>query len=320
MPKCVQCQKTFASRQSLSNHKKNIHGKAGESTLKKEELSLIDMLSKKHGKNTQEEPTKEELANKVINSLLKDDKPLMDDESESEEELEQVSDVSPKSKSLQEYSDVESDENETESKSENEDQKLLKVFNDLHSKFDDDDEVHNDLLILLKEMKERQCITNDEYEKLKTDLQRKIQLNLYETIMSTTEDMIRNDKFQILQLLRGMKRDERVMKAMDLCKKYFGGEDVFEEIVRILPTLDNNLGALQIKVILNQIRKTKYRVQQVLTRLINSTERSFVLQRLKSEGLLTDEEYEKLSISPNTLGSISKIVRGKGLYLRKSQK
>ncbi len=53
------------------------------------------------------------------------------------------------------------------------DKKLLKVFNDLYSKVDEDDEIHNDLLILLDELKQRKCITKDEYKTLKNSMEKR---------------------------------------------------------------------------------------------------------------------------------------------------
>ena len=90
-------------------------------------------------------------------------------ESESEEEEEEEE---SKSKEVSESEPEEVSEEMT-------DKKLLKVFNDLYSKFDEDDiEIHNDLLVLLNEMKQRKCITKDEYKSLKASLQKKIQLNM----------------------------------------------------------------------------------------------------------------------------------------------
>ena len=82
-----------------------------------------------------------------------------------------------------------------------------------------------------------------------------------------------------------------------------------------LPKLDDKIFAQRMKIILKQIEKTNNRVEQVLTRLINATERSDVLNLLKQENLITAEQFDKLSIAPNTLSSISKIVQGRGLWL-----
>ncbi len=163
--------------------------------------------------------------------------------------------------------DLEPEEEEEESE-EVSDKKLLKVFNDLYSKFDEDDiEIHKDLLVLLDELKQRKCITKDENKSLKASLQKKIQLNLYETIESTVENMTRDDKTQILEVLRGIKKDEDVKKVRSLVKQYFAGENLFEDIVAALLTLDDKAESLRLKVILNQIEKTKYRVQQVLKKV-----------------------------------------------------
>ena len=46
------------------------------------------------------------------------------------------------------------------------------------------------------------------------------QLNLYESIDSTVENMTRDDKNEILGLLRSMKNDELVVELMGLVKDY----------------------------------------------------------------------------------------------------
>ena len=150
---------------------------------------------------------------------------------------------------------------------------------------------------------------------LKDGMQKKVQLNLYETIQSTAENMIRDDKTEILQLLRGMKKDKAAKKVLDLVKQYFEGEKELEVVQNALPKLRDKLDAQRLQIILNQVEKTKNRVERVLTRLINAIERSDVLNLLKQDGLITDEQFDKLSIAPHTLSSISKIVQGKGLWL-----
>ena len=167
----------------------------------------------------------------------------------------------------------------------------------------------------MDELRHRKCITRDEYKALQRGLQKKLELGLYETIRNTAENLTGDDKVQILQLLKGMKKDEDAKKVTDLVKEYFTGDTELEEILNALPKLDDKLNAARMKVILGQIRKTNDRVAQVLTRLINATERGDVLNLLKQDNLITEEQFDKLSIAPNTLSSISKIITGRGLYL-----
>ena len=216
----------------------------------------------------------------------------------------------------------EGSESETEVSSEVTEKKLVKVFNDLYSRIDEGDTaINNDLLILLKELKQRGCITKDEYRTVKARLRTKKQLNLYETIKSAIENITRDDQTQILHILRGMTKDERVGRVKELVKRYFEGEDLFEDISAALSALGGSmtqkLEAARVKVILNQIDSTKNRVRAVLTRLINTRDesnRAIVLNQLWGEDLITEKQHDKLAISPNSLSSISKIVQG-GAYI-----
>ena len=342
MPFCKKCQTMFATRQSLWKHRKRKHPEETD--------NKVTPIKRKHPDKvvTTNHPYIDEVINGIVNSpspkkkaipktsaqniLIPKKKPDVrkvltpevieeilkpipvvhqDSSSDSEDEPDLYKDIKP------ERGSEEKSEEESESDSdEDSDKKLLRVFTDLYSKFDEDDfEIHNYLLVLLDELKKRKCITKDDYKSLKDSLQKTIQLNLYETIESTIENMTRDDKTQILELLRGMKKDEDVKKVRGLVKQYFAGDDLFEDIVASLPTLDDKLEAQRLKVILNQIEKTRNRVQQVFTRLINTTEKSLVLKLLRGEELITAEQLDKLSIAPNSLSSISKIVQGRGLYL-----
>ena len=75
------------------------------------------------------------------------------------------------------------------------------------------------------------------------------------------------------------------------------------------------MDALKIEIILKQIQSTRDRVSEIFTRLPNGTDRTQILKDLREENLITDEQYQKFIISPNTLPSISRIIQGKGLYL-----
>ena len=74
------------------------------------------------------------------------------------------------------------------------DSMLVDYFQKFYSKFDEDDvELCNDILNLLKELKTRGCVTEQEYEHIKSRLDQQIHLNMYETINSTVENMTRDD-------------------------------------------------------------------------------------------------------------------------------
>ena len=69
------------------------------------------------------------------------------------------------------------------------------------------------------------------------------------------------------------------------------------------------------KIILNQIEKTRNRVNKIFTRITNGSDKGEMLNDLKASNHITDEQYEKMLIGPHTLASISKIVQGRGLWL-----
>ena len=161
--------------------------------------------------------------------------------------------------------------------------------------------MYNDLLALLDMLKQKGCITENEYISAKSRLNEKVHLNLYGSINSTTENMTRDDKTLILGLLRAMKNNEAVKKVLDSVKQYFEGEKELETILNALPRLKDKLNAQRVKIILNQVGRTKDRVEKVFTRLINAAEKGVALSFLKADNLITDEQFEKLSIAPNTL-------------------
>ena len=150
---------------------------------------------------------------------------------------------------------------------------------------------------------------------MKSRLNEKVHLNLYESINSTADNMTRDDKTQILGLLRAMKKDVVAKKVLDSVKQYFEGEKELETVLNALPRLKDKLNAQKVKIILKQVGKTKDRVEKVFTRLINAAEKGVALSFLRAENLITDEQFEKLSIAPHTLPSISNIVQGKGSWL-----
>ena len=68
------------------------------------------------------------------------------------------------------------------------------------------------------------------------------------------------------------------------------------------------------QIILKHIEKTRNRVNQIFTQITNGSDKIDILKALRASDLITDEQYEKLTIGPHTLPSISRIIQGKGLY------
>ena len=112
-----------------------------------------------------------------------------------------------------------------------------------------------------------------------------------------------------------MKKDKEAKKLIALVKDYFEDELELESVLLLLPKLKDKLNAQRVKIILNHIEKTRNRVSKIFTRLTNGSYKGENLNDLRAANHITDEQYEKLSISPHTLPSISRIIQGKGMYL-----
>merc|ERR1719427_1136266 len=119
--------------------------------------------------------------------------------------------------------------------------------------------------------------------------------------------MTRDDKNEILGLLRSMKNEELVAELLGLVKDYFKNETDLEGVQLPLPRLKNKVDALKIKIILNQIENTRNRVNEIFTRLANTSHKGDQLRGLRASNHISDEQYAKLMIAPNTLPSISRI-------------
>ena len=326
MPNCKDCEKVLASPQSLSNHRKRYHSGNGAQTVsskippklrsrtqdEKDAEKILDMLSKP--KTSRNGHNSEWIPNGKISKVSTDENLSTDDESDSGAmDAENSDDDGPI---------VLADKTDSE---------LIDLFHKLYSHFEDEDdnELCEDIFALLAELRERKCVTEKEYGLIKSRLEKMKQLNLYESIDSTVENMTRDDKNEILGLLRSMKNtsstnssqlthnDERVEKMTGLVKDYFKKKTDLESVLAgPLEALKDRLDAIKIKIILNQIEKTRNRVRKIFTQLkADGSDRGDQLRWLRAGDHITDEQYAKLLIGPNTLPSISRIIQGKGMYL-----
>ena len=214
MPNCKDCEKVLASPQSLSNHRKRYHSGNGAQTVsskippklrsrtqdEKDAEKILDMLSKP--KTSRSGHNSEWIPNGKISKVSTDENLSTDDESDSGAmDAENSDDDGPI---------VLADKKDSE---------LIDLFHKLYSHFDEDDiELCEDIFTLLGELRERKCVTEKEYESIKSRLKKKKQLNLYESIDSTVENMTQDDKNEILGILRSMKNDELVVKVTGLVR------------------------------------------------------------------------------------------------------
>ena len=325
MSECNVCYKTFASRQSLCNHRKRAHSTLPDAPPglrkvttedKKEANKVIDAIFQSPKKDRSPPVPKKVKVSKIaskIDTILNGAKGVRNTSG------------GKKTKIISDESDSDSkDSNDSDSGSEKrpkdmKEQKslLTNAFNKVYSSFDENDvEMRNDILKLLDALKTRGCVTKREYADIKSHLERRMHLNLYESIHSTIENMTKDDKNQVLELLRSMK-DKDVGRLIALVKDYFEKEVELESVLLPARKLKDRLNALKIEIILKQIEKTRDRVKKIFTQLTSGTDKMDILNNLRSANLITDEQYEKLVIGPDTLPSISRIIQGKGMYLRR---
>ena len=214
----------FASPQSLSNHRKRNHSGNGVLTVssglppklrsraqsEKRVKKILDIILKpKMSGNVQNlQDTSLSLPNGKISKVSTDENLSTDNESDSG------------------AMDTENSDNELVMvPKDKKDSEIIDLFQKLYSHFDEDDvELCNNILNLLTVLKEKGCVTEQEYRAIKSRLEKMKQLNLYESIDSTVENMTRDDKNEILGLLRSMKNDELVAELLGLVKNYFENE------------------------------------------------------------------------------------------------
>ena len=150
--------------------------------------------------------------------------------------------------------------------------------------------MRNDIVELLDALKTRGCVTGREYADIKARLEEQMDLNLYESIDSTIENMTREDIKEVLGLLRSVS-DKEARTLIALVKDYFEKEVELESVLLPARKLKDKLNALKIEIILKQIQKTRDRVSKIFTRLTNGSDKMQILNQLRAENLITDEQY-----------------------------
>ena len=197
---------------------------------------------------------------------------------------------------------------------------LMDAFQKLYNNFDEDDlEMQADTMNLLNALKERKCMSEAEYEDIKSQLKGKSEMNMYETIDSTIERMTEDDKNEILGLLNSMSKDKVAFELIPIVNKYFEKEMELDNVLRLLSKLKDKLNKTKLTIILKNIERTRNRVKKIFTQLMNGSEKEENLKNLRSSNHITDEQYEKLLIAPHNLTSISRIVEGRGMFLSRKK-
>ena len=306
MSTCKDCLKPFSSRQSLCNHRKRAHPVSkGDSYLVPPKLK-----AQEKGRMTEGQKVTDMISGR---DDVEDTSPENVDVSTGDESDDEASD--------NEVLGLHEEDIEWPKDIKKQNSMLIDAFTKLYRHdFEGDVEMRKTIIDILDAMKTRGCITDREYTDIKSPLEERMHSKLYETINSTIEDKTRDDKTEVLGLLSSIKEKEDKKLLMSLVKDYFkdyyGEKSDLDRIMRLLKgKLKDKVNGYRAAIILTQIEKTRKRVREIFERLTNGDEKSDNLRSLRSSNHITEEQYQKLSIGPHTLPSISKIVLGKGLYL-----
>ena len=183
----------------------------------------------------------------------------------------------------------------------------------------------NELMFLLDEMLRQGAITTTEYAQLNTSLTEAADLKTDEAEKEEDSDdeeqnlmkpavdyIIQHDKEELLQLMEEFKDDidekfmDIILDIEKLLEIFFEEEFLDGEPIR--PQIDELLNKLEtpeipksnqhrIKMLLDDITKNRYRVEQIIQRLMDAEDKDEMLttlQLLICEGLLSDEQFKQL--------------------------
>ena len=343
MPTCLACDKEFASRQSLYNHRKRMH----PDSMEKKDLakSIIGGLEKPKRKfqekknsiaklvqdsdSSSDEKPKRKFQEKK-NSITK---PTQDSDSSSEEkpcgskrkfQNEKKNSITKLAKTVDFDSGSEADsESEPEPSrdlvkypetKEGQDRLLTDGFLALYEKFDEDDlEAYLTLREFLEALKNRGCMDEFEYKRIKSRLEGKMKENLQETIDAVVENMTHEDKRAVLKLVGKMKKSSVTKRLIGLVKDYYAEEAELNDVLHLGDKLKDKVNATRLRIILKQIDKTKQRVNKIFSRIMSGINLKDTLDSLRSMKDISLDEYDKLVISPKKLSNFSRIIQGRGI-------
>ena len=190
-------------------------------------------------------------------------------------------------------------------------------------------EHRNELVFLLDELLRQDGITRDEYSQLNNMLAESLdeedestkdetesttmeedEGKLKKLIRSTVEYLIQHDKKEVLELIRGFRKevDEDVLDTVYdleelvvvyLLDEFIGSESVLPKIDELGRKLDGStiLKSKQhrLHILLKDINQNRYRVETILKRLADAAgEEAFALKQLALEELLSEEQHLEL--------------------------
>ena len=167
----------------------------------------------------------------------------------------------------------------------------------------------NELMSLLNELLCKNGITKGQYNLLKHEI-KKILDNPSPSIKCVMNEIIKPDVEELGEILKEVKKesddDEKVLEVEKLfgAEDYIDDEPVFPMILKAIDVLEDlpipkiKLKALQIKMLVKDIEKNKYRISSIFSQLQNARDKEdeqYILKQLGREELLSPEQVSQLS-------------------------
>ena len=134
-------------------------------------------------------------------------------------------------------------------------------------------------------------------------------LDFNELVNATVENLTRNTRRNLLKVLRVMDNGISTM-----VNNYINGEEKFEDVMQ---KLGKSSDEINVKMLLRDIETTRERVSKVLEALRDTEKegKGKVLQQLRMNDQISDQEHHRLLTSANDILSYSKAIQGCGFWV-----
>ena len=138
-------------------------------------------------------------------------------------------------------------------------------------------------------------------------------------MIKTTRERLSSEDRQILtklveELVVEETLDEFVQKVRVLVPEFLDGEMVSEDIDQLLMALESSLliskktVLLKLKMLLDDIESTFYRVYQILTRMNDTNDKELTLKQIAKEKLIDSELYDELKDTDISIYKLANIL------------
>ena len=134
-------------------------------------------------------------------------------------------------------------------------------------------------------------------------------LDFNELVNATVENLTRNTRRNLLKVLRVMDNGISTM-----VNNYINGEEKFEDVMQ---KLGKSSDEINVKMLLRDIETTRERVAKVLEALRDTEEegKGKVLEHLRMNDQISDQEHHRLLTSANDILSYVKAIQGCGFWV-----